>query len=148
MSSIIINYSERILEAMANEKNLIPFNALTQSEQRAIASQGGQASGAARRQYKKQKDIIKELLTLDVPDDTMKEMLKKLGIDPSFGHGINFSLALKALSGDTEAAKYVRDTAGEKPAQAVEVSTPSGPIQIDEKITSLTDAELKKLATE
>lgn len=34
---------------MANEQNLIPFNKMTESEQRAIASKGGKASGEARK---------------------------------------------------------------------------------------------------
>ena len=41
---------------MSNEKNLIPFNKRTESEQREIAQQGGKASGLerARRAYMKQ----------------------------------------------------------------------------------------------
>ena len=37
---------------MANEKNLIPFNKLTESQQREIASKGGKASVEAKRKRK------------------------------------------------------------------------------------------------
>ena len=50
---------------MPNEKNLIPFNERTESEQRAIQSKGGKASGASRR---RKRDMAKAMkLLLDMP---------------------------------------------------------------------------------
>lgn len=44
---------------MANEKNLIPFDRRTESEQREIARKGGIASGESRRAYKSLKQAAK-----------------------------------------------------------------------------------------
>ena len=47
---------------MANEKNLIPFNKLTEKKQREMARQGGIASGKARREKATMKSILEMLL--------------------------------------------------------------------------------------
>lgn len=53
---------------MANEKNLIPFGERTESEQRAIQSAGGIASGKARRERKKMREQAEMLLALPFQD--------------------------------------------------------------------------------
>lgn len=53
---------------MANEENLIPFNKRTESEQRAIQSAGGKASGEARRERKKMREQAEMLLALPFQD--------------------------------------------------------------------------------
>ena len=52
---------------MSNEKNLIPFNERTESEQREIAQKGGIASGAARRRKRSMRQAADYYLSL--PDD-------------------------------------------------------------------------------
>ena len=51
-----------------NEKNLIPFDERTESEQREIARQGGIASGQARREKKTIQKILIDYLDNDVQD--------------------------------------------------------------------------------
>lgn len=51
---------------MANEQNLIPLNKRTKKEQREIATEGGIASGKARREKKTFQELAKTLLSLDV----------------------------------------------------------------------------------
>ena len=53
---------------MANNENLIPFNERTESEQRAIQSAGGLASGKARRERKKMREQAEMLLSLPFQD--------------------------------------------------------------------------------
>ena len=61
---------------MANEnKNLIPFNERTESEQREIARQGGIASGKARREKQKTQQILADLVSIKNKD---LDMFKKL----------------------------------------------------------------------
>ena len=65
-----------------NEKNLIPLNERTKSEQREIATQGGIASGKARREKKTIQKILAELLDTNVGDiPQMAKSLQKLGIE-------------------------------------------------------------------
>lgn len=101
---------------MANEQNLIPFNKRTESEQREYAKKGGQKSGEVRRQRKAMKETMKMLLNLDLPECEGKEELKQLGLqeeDLTLQTGILVNQVKKALSGNLDSAKFVRDTSGE-----------------------------------
>lgn len=102
---------------MPNEKNLIPFNERTESEQRAIQSQGGKASGASRR---RKRDMAKAMkMLLDMPAmDGMSAYLQKMGVgelDMTNQMAMLSVMLVKAASGDVRAAEFVRDTAGYNP---------------------------------
>ena len=100
---------------MSNEQNLIPWNKRTESEQREYARQGGKKSGEVRRNRKAMKDTMKMLLDLKLPESESKEQLEGMGID---GEDLNIQTAIlvgqvkKALSGNLDSAKFVRDTIG------------------------------------
>ena len=101
---------------MANEQNLIPWNKRTENEQREYAKKGGQKSGEVRRKNKTMKESLKMLLNLDLPDGEGKEKLKEIGIeteDLTVQTGILINQVNKALKGDLDSAKFVRDTSGE-----------------------------------
>ena len=51
-----------------NKDNLIPFNQRTDEEQRAIQRKGGKASGEARRQKADMRELMKLMLTEDIPN--------------------------------------------------------------------------------
>jgi hypothetical protein len=95
----------KVVRVMANERNLIPFNERTESEQREIARQGGIASGEARRERK-----------------TMKEELLALLSEGNTQEKISLSLIQQALEGNTKAFEVIRDTIGEKPVDKVRAS--------------------------
>ena len=59
---------------MANNENLIPFGERTKSEQRAIQSAGGKASGKARRERKKMREQAEMLLSLPFQDRPIKDV--------------------------------------------------------------------------
>ncbi len=101
---------------MANEKNLIPFNKQTESEQRENAKKGGKKSGEVRRKKKAMKETMKMLLNLNLPESEGKEKLKEIGIedeDLTIQTAILTNQVEKALNGNLDSAKFVRDTAGE-----------------------------------
>lgn len=101
---------------MANEKNLIPFNKRTENEQREYAKKGGKKSGEVRRAKKAMKETMKMLLNLDLPECEGKEELKQLGLqeeDLTLQTGILVNQVKKALLGNLDSAKFVRDTSGE-----------------------------------
>lgn len=99
---------------MAGESNLIPFNKLTEDEQRAMASQGGKASVEARRKKKLLKDCLEILLESDTLDEDGKV---KSGAEI-----LAATVFRKALGGDLDAFKIVRDTAGQKPVEKVMIA--------------------------
>lgn len=102
---------------MPNEKNLIPFNERTESEQRKIQSQGGKASGASRRRKRDMAKAMKMLLDMPAAGQS-GEFLKQFGFgDADLTNQMVMLAAIftKASSGDVRAAEFVRDTAGYNP---------------------------------
>lgn len=93
---------------MANEQNLIPFDELTENEQRAIASAGGKASVEARRKRK----TLKEELLLMLEDENVQMSIAAALIKEAIEGN-----ASKSVRG---AFETIRDTIGEKPAEKVE----------------------------
>ena len=64
-----------------NEKNLIPFDERTESEQREIARMGGIASGKARREKQQTRQILSELLSIQNKDFAVfQKLAQKLGL--------------------------------------------------------------------
>lgn len=128
---------------IANEKNLIPF---TSEQNREEASKngrkGGKASGEARRRKKLFKEQINLLLSLPLQDPKAKKQLEALGIDTD---NIDNQMAMvismwqKAIKGDVQAFNTLRDTAGEKPKEEIEVSRST-----DETIKEIDDYLCKK----
>ena len=102
---------------MANEKNLIPFNKRTESEQREYQSKGGKKSGEVRRQKKKMKETMNMLLSLELGEGSeVKEMMESIGIedeDLNVQTQILMQQTLKAMNGNLASAEFVRSVADE-----------------------------------
>ena len=99
---------------MANEKNLVPFDERTESEQREIASAGGKASGKARRRKKSMKQKMQLLLSLPAADNDQAE-LSAMGVDPEDMDNemvLVKALFLAAAEGDTKAFDRIQDVLG------------------------------------
>ena len=90
---------------MANEKNLIPLNERTKSQQREIASKGGKASAEAKRKRK----TLKEELLLMLEDE---EVQKSVAV----------ALIQEAQNGNVKAFGMLRDTIGEAPIEKVQTT--------------------------
>ena len=90
---------------MANEKNLIPFNELTESQQREIASKGGKASVEAKRKRK----TLKEELLLMLEDEELQQ-------------SVAIALIKQAQNGNVKAFGMLRDTIGEAPVEKVQAT--------------------------
>ena len=104
---------------MANEKNLVPFDERTESEQREIASAGGKASGKARRRKKSMKQKMQLLLSLPAADNDQAE-LSAMGVDPEDMDNemvLVKALFLAAAAGDTRAFDRIQDVMGKSVAR-------------------------------
>ena len=112
-----------------NEENLIPFNELTEEEQRKLASKGGKASVEARRKKKAMQAQAELLLSLPIKNENMKLVMQQLGIEEDEQTNqmavlismLNTALDKKSKA-RVQAATFLRDTSGNKPAEKVEVS--------------------------
>ena len=85
-----------------NIKNLKPFNTLTESEQRDLASKGGKASAKARRRKKRFKELFNSVL--DQKNEKTGER---------HDMAIVKAMIKKASAGNVKAFEAIRDTTGE-----------------------------------
>ena len=118
----------------------------TSEERAANGRKGGVASGVAKRKQKTFRESIKAILALQTPDEAKKEQLEELGIDPTILNAINMAVSGKAAAGDVEAARYLRDTAGEKPREGLELGNLDDKPLASLDMSKLTDEQLKIIA--
>lgn len=114
---------------MANNgmENLKPQSERTKEEQREIARQGGIASGEARRRKRDLRIALEALLEKDFKGKN-DELL-------SGAEAIAMKQFEKALKGDTKAFEVIRDTAGQKPVEKVQI----GKINKEQSLQELKD---------
>lgn len=92
------------------------------------------------------RDTLSSMMTAQVPtNDEIAAVLENSGFAPTVENAIAFSALLKAAHGDIEAARYVRDTLGEKPTENFNMSAVMKPLESLD-LTQYTDAELEQLA--
>ena len=117
----------------------------TADYRRELSRKAGQASADKRRRMKAHREILRDLMRTDCADEAVAEALISAGMEPSIANAINFAVLRKAQTGDIEAARYVRDTIGEKPTEMTALQVSSQPIRAMD-LTQLSDAELEALA--
>lgn len=119
-------------------ENLVPMNQRTKEEQRRIASEGGKASGEARRAKKTMREYADFILSLPVSDKRKWNKLARMGIPPE---GIDNKMAAvvalmqQAQAGDVQAFKELRNVIGEDSAQQT-----SAEDRLDTYLTALEEA--------
>lgn len=105
---------------MANNiENLKP---LSTEKAREIGAKGGKASVTAKRKKKFLKEQLETLLLLDLPENKLKDDMRKLGIeeaDLSVQNGILVSIVKQALNGSIRAFQVIRDQLGENPKEDI-----------------------------
>lgn len=105
---------------MSNEKNLIPFNERTESEQREIAQKGGIASGAARRRKRSMRQAADYYLSLPETDCRRVNAMLRDQIDPEDVDNqmsVVMGIATAAKQGNPQAAAVLLKMLGEETAQ-------------------------------
>lgn len=93
-----------------NDENLIPMSQRSQSEVRAMASNGGKKSGESRRRRK----TLKEELLMLLSDGDIQERLSLALLDEAL-HG-------NKAGSVTRAFEVIRDTVGEKPTEKIMIA--------------------------
>lgn len=126
--------------------NLVQNNPKYSEEQKLEWARNAAAKAAElRRQRKSSMELMRAVLSRKLDDPELAKKLQELGLDDTFGAGIALAQARRALSGDTEASRYCRDTAGDKPTEALQLSVTDKPIRSMD-LTQLSDDELEALA--
>lgn len=116
----------------------------TDEEIQAFRIKGLEKAAANRRQYIEQKNLLRKLLKTDVQDEELTNQLLALGLEPTFGGGMAFKALCRAMTGDIDAIKYVRDTVGEKPNYDTTINLNAPVKALD--MAHMTDAQLMALA--
>lgn len=119
----------------------------TAEERRINSSKGGKASGKARAEKKRAKEILDIFLSMplkkrksaNVEDIKAFEELK--GKNITVNEAIQLKQVQRALNGDLNSATYIRDTVGDKPSDNVNVNA-----EVKNPFKDLTTEELRKLA--
>lgn len=111
--------------------NLISLADRTTEEQREIARMGGIASGEARRERRRLRDALEEILAMRldagtwVPDG-LRDAMEGLGVgEIDAVTALALRAFVKASEGDMRALEFVRDTVGEKPRDEASISVVS-----------------------
>ena len=133
---------------MPNVENLRSLGDLSPEEHAEISRRGGLASGESRRRKKNMREVARALLEAPLVDEPETEAaLEALGIEKTQQGAILLAATKKSKYGDIEAARFVRDTSGQAPAQSVELSGPDGgTIGID--LAGYTDDQLRQLLSD
>lgn len=102
------------------------FNYKTPEERRELGRKGGIASGEAKRAKKAMRERLEILLELPMKAgreadlETIKNFAALKGKNITVQDAMMIAQIQKALKGDTTAAAFVRDTAGQNPATKIE----------------------------
>ena len=111
---------------MANEQNLVPVTELTESEARELSKRGGIASGVARRKKKAMRDTINLALGLrsELTDAEIERYMRLGFADEDIDNQAKIIMGIMKLAadGDIRAAEFIRDTAGQKPKDKLDMS--------------------------
>ena len=108
---------------MANEGNLKPFR--TESEARERGRAGGIASAESRRRKRDMRELFNDILSMPIAPGELADVqtiADVKGKNITVAEAIGFRIAQKAVGGDVRAAEFIRDTAGQKPAQGVQLT--------------------------
>lgn len=100
---------------MANEQNLRPSEYKLSLEE---AKKGGKASAEARRRKRDLRLALEALLESNVKKKDLKGKEKNMTV----AEAISMEQVRKALKGDSKAYEVVRDSAGQKPVDKIQVA--------------------------
>lgn len=117
-----------------NDQNLIkPKRDQTAEQRKAAASKAGKAAAKKRREKKQMQEIAKIVLHMPFEGtDAQLDDLEGLSFEDYPDRKLTVSeisilkVAAKAMRGDIAAIQFLRDTAGEKPVEQIEVSADIG----------------------
>ena len=126
--------------------NLIPITERTEAEQREMQIKAGKASGESRRRKRDMRELARVMLNNAMTDDAVVESIgenvelledENGKVDKSAMAVMLAKMILEAQSGNVKAADFVRDTAGYKPKEQVE---------LDATVTEADKALLEKVS--
>lgn len=89
------------------------FDKRTTEELRVIASNGGKASGEARRRKSRMRETMERILTMQVEVPGLSDVLRADGGESTYEELISMAMVEKALHGDVNAFNAIKATVGQ-----------------------------------
>lgn len=129
---------------MPNEQNIVPYqfdSSQSREEAAKNGAAGGRASGVSRRRKKSLREAAELYLSLPVSDKKAWNKLARDGVEPEDVDNqmaIIAGLALKAMKGDSKAAKVLFDLIG--PEEASASDSPVESMTLSEKLAAIREA--------
>lgn len=120
----------------------------TPEEWREFARVGGKASGVAAKRRRNMRELARLMLDTELLEsDNLKAELEARGFDATGAGMVLWAQMHKASRGDTEAARFLRDTSGQKPAELIGIGDTREALEALDKLdmSSLTDDDLHRL---
>ena len=85
---------------------------------------GGKKSGERKREKKEMKELLLDILNMNIKSgkaEDFKNLADSKGKNITVNQALILAQVKKAMSGDTRAMEFIRDTAGMKPAEKREI---------------------------
>lgn len=128
-----------------NPQNLGQYS-LPREEYIENCRKGGRMGSEVRRKKKAMRELARDILDTDLAtEDEIRAELEARGIAQTEAAAVIFAQLKRARTGDTEAARFLRDTSGQKPVDNVAIGN------LDEKpfatldLSKLSDDQLRSL---
>lgn len=125
--------------------NLIPVTERSKEDARSISAKGGRASGEAKRRRKNTQEIVRMILDRQITEAEGAERLEALGLPTTWSTKAHVAVMQRAEAGDVEAMRYLRDSAGDKPRDALEVGNIDGQPLATIDLSAMTDEQLRAM---
>lgn len=126
-------------------KNLIPVTERSKEAAREISSKGGKAAAIANRRRKNTQEIVRMILDREITEAEGAERLEALGLPTTWSTKAHVAVMQRAEAGDVEAMRYLRDSAGDKPRDAVEIGNLDGQPLATVDLSTMTDEQLRAM---
>ena len=110
-----------------------------------MGRKGGIVSGEVRKRRKLLREVLNDLADLPVTDDEVAAYLKQFNLPNTVQYASMLAVLKRALTGDIEAARFFRDTIGEKPTETMQMGIMTGPVKAMD-LSKMTDNQLTVLA--
>ena len=120
------------------------YSQLSPEQRTEQCRKAGIAGREARRKYRTQRELLSLILSSPIDDKEKAKKLKEAGFPATYGGAMAFAATAKAVDGDIEAARFVRDTGGEKPTESYQMNVTDKPVKSLD-LTQLTDEELEAM---
>lgn len=129
-----------------NNQNLVQYRVdITPEQRRENARKAGIASGKKAHERKLLGQILRDIGELPTSEQALQQALEQAGLPNTNAYAMMLAATQRALRGDVEALRFIRDTRGEKPTESMQMDWCSKDVKSLD-MAALSDEQLILLA--